>query len=87
VDGPWGSLSKVINPYSTSIVTKTSTPLLDKNGLQVDNQTLAGAVTVELTTDQAEQASHGNSLCFRGERRPTRCWRKRFRDRNTGSGR
>jgi uncharacterized repeat protein (TIGR01451 family) len=65
VTGVWGSLSKVTNPYSTQIVTQSSTPLLDDTGNPVPGQTLAGATTVELTSDQRAQASN-SSLWVQG---------------------
>ena len=34
VNGSWGSLSRVTTPYDTSIVTQTSTPLLNSIGNQ-----------------------------------------------------
>ena len=65
VSGSWGSLSKVTDPYSTSIVTRDSTPALDRNG-DPTGVNLAGAVTVELTSDQASRASSSNSLWVQG---------------------
>lgn len=66
VSGVWGSLSKVTNPYTTSIVTQTSTPLLDDHGDRVGTQTIPGAVTIKLTDAQASQASHASSLWAQG---------------------
>ncbi|HVW46630.1 MAG TPA: hypothetical protein VHA76_06235, partial [Solirubrobacterales bacterium] len=66
VSGKWGSLSKVTGPYSTAIVTQDSTPLLDSHGDPVGAQTVAGAVTVKLTTQQAMQASKSSSLWAQG---------------------
>lgn len=51
----YGSLSKVSNPYSTSVVTESSVPLLDAQG-QSTGQSLAGATTIELTADQIQKA-------------------------------
>jgi uncharacterized repeat protein (TIGR01451 family) len=65
VDGPWGSLSKVLNPYATSIVTQASTPLLDSHGRATGAQ-LPGAVTVALTDDQAKRATTSSSLWVQG---------------------
>lgn len=65
VSGPWGSLSRVLNPYATSIVTQGSTPLLDSQGRATGAQ-LPGAVTVSLTPDQAKRASSANSLWAQG---------------------
>ncbi|HVV90447.1 MAG TPA: hypothetical protein VHB53_08135 [Solirubrobacterales bacterium] len=66
VTGKWGSLSKVTGPYSTSIVTQNSTPLLDEHGDPVGSQTVAGAVTIKLTSQQASQASKSSSLWVQG---------------------
>ena len=65
VTGVWGSLSKVTNAYSTQIVTQDSTPLLNDNAQALPGQTLAGATTVELTSDQRAQASK-SSLWVQG---------------------
>ncbi|HEX3834889.1 MAG TPA: hypothetical protein VHW04_23095, partial [Solirubrobacteraceae bacterium] len=46
--GNWGSLSKVTGPYITSIVTRSSTALLDNRGDPVGSQTIPGAVTIKL---------------------------------------
>jgi hypothetical protein len=66
VTGPWGSLSRVTDPYTTFIQTKVSTPLLNQNGDQIENRTIAGAVTVELTSEQVQQASNPDSLWAQG---------------------
>jgi hypothetical protein len=66
VTGQWGSLSKVTGPYSTSIVTRSSTALLDNRGDPVGSQTVPGAVTVKLTDAQAAQASKSSSLWVQG---------------------
>ena len=65
VTGVWGSLSKVTGAYNTQIVTQNSTPLLDDNATPVPGQTVAGATTVELTSDQRAQASK-SSLWVQG---------------------
>lgn len=65
VDGSWGSLSKVLSPYGTSIVTQSSVPLLDAQG-QDTGQSLPGAVTVALTEDQADRAANSSSLWLQG---------------------
>ena len=49
VTGPWGSLSKVTDPFDTSIVTQQSTPLYDQHHQAIGNQRIAGATTIELT--------------------------------------
>ena len=56
VSGPWGALSRVTNEYSTAIVTRDSTPLLNTNG-RPTGRSIAGAVTVELTDTQFDDAS------------------------------
>ena len=65
VTGPWGSLSIVTDPYGTDVVTQPQTPLLDPNG-RPTGQSLAGAVTIELTQAQLERASRANSLWIQG---------------------
>jgi uncharacterized repeat protein (TIGR01451 family) len=65
VTGPWGSLSKVTSAYNTQIVTQNSTPLLDDNANPVPGQTVAGATTVELSSNQRTQAS-SSSLWVQG---------------------
>ena len=65
VTGPWGALSVVTGPFAGDIVTKTSVPLLDRNGDDT-GQTLAGAVTVPLTADQIALAAKANSLWAQG---------------------
>jgi hypothetical protein len=60
--GPWGALSRVTGPFDTpSIVTQDSVPLLDRNGDQT-GASIAGAVTVALTSRQAQLAATGSSL-------------------------
>jgi uncharacterized repeat protein (TIGR01451 family) len=65
VSGPWGSLSIVTNPYPQSIVTQAQVPLLDYQG-RPTNDSIAGAVTIELTQDQADRAARNNSLWIQG---------------------
>ena len=65
VVGSWGALSIVTNPYSTAIRTLPQTPLLDPNGVPT-GQSIAGAVTIELTKAQLERATRGNSLWIQG---------------------
>ena len=64
VTGPWGSLSIVANPFDTDVVTKASTPLLDRLGSPT-GQEIAGAVTIHLTDAQIQQASK-SSLWVQG---------------------
>jgi hypothetical protein len=67
VTGPWGSLSKVTDPFSRApIVTQTQTPLLNQDGTAVDHQHLAGATTIELTAQEREQASSPDQLWAQG---------------------
>src|SRR5215813_11311974 len=54
--GPWGSLSQVSDPDSTSIVTEASVPLRNDNG-DVTGGRVAGAVTVNLTDAQVNRAA------------------------------
>ena len=65
VSGPWGSLSIVTDPYNTDIVTRAETPLLDDNGTDTGD-TIAGAVTIELTAEQLQRATTANSLWIQG---------------------
>ena len=66
VAGPWGSLSKVTNPYSTSIVTQASTPLYDQHHSPVGSVQIAGATTIELTNAERQQASSPSQLWAQG---------------------
>nr|WP_246345439.1 DUF11 domain-containing protein [Conexibacter arvalis] len=65
VVGPWGALARVVDPFDTRIVTRAATPLLDVAG-QPTGQSLAGAVTIELTREQARRAATGSSLWLQG---------------------
>ncbi len=67
VTGPWGSLSIVTNPFPRApIVTQAQTPLLNQNALPVGKQQLAGAVTIELTSQERDQASQASQLWAQG---------------------
>jgi uncharacterized repeat protein (TIGR01451 family) len=66
VSGPWGSLSKVTDPFDTSIVTKPSTPLYDQHHTQIGDERIAGASTIELTNAEREQASSSGQLWAQG---------------------
>jgi hypothetical protein len=58
VTGPWGSMSRVTNPYRTAILTRRSTPLLDDKGNRlVGAAAIPGAVTLKLTGEQASQTA------------------------------
>jgi uncharacterized repeat protein (TIGR01451 family) len=63
--GPWGALARVLNPYTTSIVTQAAVPLLNAVGNDT-GASLAGAVTVALTPDQADRASKSSGLWLQG---------------------
>ncbi|MDO8189299.1 DUF11 domain-containing protein [Conexibacter sp. JD483] len=65
VTGPWGALSKVTSPFATSIVTRDAIALLDVDGHDT-GETLRGAVTVELTPQQARLAAQGSTLWLQG---------------------
>ncbi len=58
---PPGSLSQVRGNYGTSIITQASTPLLDEFGVPT-GASLAGAVTIELTPEQAARAENKRRL-------------------------
>lgn len=58
VAGPWGSLSIVSNQFPTSVVTKSSVPLLNTQG-QDTGKNLKGATTVTLTGTEADLAARG----------------------------
>ena len=61
VTGVWGSLSNVSNPFGgPAIVTQTSTPLLNQDGVRVGPVRLRGATTVELTDAERQQASNAS---------------------------
>jgi hypothetical protein len=65
VTGPWGALSIVTEPFSTAIVTRAETPLLDSRGSPTGTQ-IAGAVTIALSQTQVDLASRPNSLWLQG---------------------
>ncbi|HEV7493014.1 prealbumin-like fold domain-containing protein [Baekduia sp.] len=60
VTGTWGSLSKVSNPFDTTIRTVAQTPMLDDKGQPVAGASIDGATTFDLTGAQADAASHSN---------------------------
>ena len=66
VTGPWGSLSKVTDPFSSSIVTQDSTPLYDQHHAPIGSQQIAGATTIELTDAERQQASSPSQLWAQG---------------------
>jgi hypothetical protein len=60
--GPWGALSRVTGVFAApTIVTQPTVPLLDQNG-SATSSTIAGAVTVALTPEQAQLASASSAL-------------------------
>jgi uncharacterized repeat protein (TIGR01451 family) len=65
VSGTWGSLSIVTGSFSTSLVTKETTDLLNDQGQKTDDQ-IEGAATIELTPAQADLAAHPDSLWIQG---------------------
>jgi uncharacterized repeat protein (TIGR01451 family) len=65
VTGSWGSLSIVSGAFPTSIVTKSSVPLLNSLG-ENTGSTIAGAVTIRLTDEQVNLASRASSLWAQG---------------------
>lgn len=67
VSGPWGSLSIVTDPFRRApIVTQISTPELDQDGVRVDRQKIAGAVTIQLTKQERQQANSPDQLWTQG---------------------
>ena len=69
--GVWGSLSRVTNPYTdTNITTSATAALYDRyhNRVTVGGEgvDIAGATTLELTSDQREQSSKGQALWLQG---------------------
>jgi hypothetical protein len=65
VNGPWGSLSIVTNPFADSIVTQDSVPLLNATGVDTGRR-LEGAVTLTLSDEQANLASRRSALWLQG---------------------
>ena len=64
--GVWGSLSKVTNPFDTTITTEDSTALLNQNAQQIGSETINGATTTQLTNAEREQAGNSGSLWAQG---------------------
>ncbi len=64
--GVWGSLSRVTDPYDTTITTHATTPLLNQNAQPVDDEMITGAATVELTNAERAQVGGGSSLWMQG---------------------
>lgn len=56
VSGPWGSLARVTDAFDHDIVTRASTPLLNSTGGST-GRSLAGAVTIDLTSAEFGSAS------------------------------
>jgi uncharacterized repeat protein (TIGR01451 family) len=60
-------LSKVTNPFVRApIVTQDQTPLLDDDGLPIKGEQLAGAIPIELSSQERAQASRASSLWAQG---------------------
>ena len=67
VTGSWGSLSKVTGVFPRpAILTQDTTALLDQDGQQIGNATIAGATTIELSPDEVAQASTPDQLWAQG---------------------
>lgn len=67
VKGPWGSLSKITDPFARApIVTQSSTPLYDQYHNRIRGRSVAGAVTIELTRAERKQASQADQLWTQG---------------------
>jgi uncharacterized repeat protein (TIGR01451 family) len=66
VKGTWGSLSIVTNPFSTDITTVASVPDRDNKGRILPGTSIAGATTIELTSEQANLAKKASSLWIQG---------------------
>jgi hypothetical protein len=66
VIGPWGSMSKVTNPFDTSVVTKAATPLFDQYHNRIQGHALKGATTIELTDAEKQAASSSGYLWAQG---------------------
>ena len=64
--GVWGSLSKVTNPFDTTITTEDSTALLNQNAQQIGSETINGATTTQLTNAERQQAGNSGSLWAQG---------------------
>ena len=62
---PWGRLSFVTGPFSPTIVTANSVPLLDSVG-QPTGGTISGATTIALTGEQRELAAQASKLWIQG---------------------
>jgi len=66
VTGVWGALSKVTGPFSPTITTAASVPLLDGAGAAIPGASIGGAVTIELTGQQRELAMSPSKLWIQG---------------------
>ena len=67
VTGPWGSLSKVTDPFSRApIVTEVSTPFYNQHHHRLDHLSIAGATTIQLTREERRQASRRDQLWAQG---------------------
>ena len=85
---PWGRLSYVTGPFSPTIMTQPSVPLLDGLG-QPTGATIYGATTITLTDEQRKLAAQSSKLWIQGgtqdgpdhRRRDLRVRRAALRDR------
>ncbi len=66
VTGPWGSLSVVSSPFATDITTLASIPDRDTMGRVRPGTSIAGATTIELSSEQAKLAAKSSSLWIQG---------------------
>ena len=71
VAGPWGALSIVKNPIPQTVRTQPSVPLLNSHA-QSTGREIQGAVTIELTEQEAGRAGRRNRFWIQGEPPPTR---------------
>ena len=67
VTGSWGSLSKVTGVFPRpAILTQDTTALLDQDGQQIPDETIAGATTIELSSQEVKQAQTPDQLWAQG---------------------
>lgn len=65
VAGPWGALSIVKNPIPQTVRTQPSVPLLNSHA-QSTGREIQGAVTIELTEQEARRAGRHNRFWIQG---------------------
>jgi len=67
VPGVWGSLSKVLDPFSPTIYTQDHVPLRDSSGHPLGGgQQIYGATTITLTAEQRQLATTSSKLWIQG---------------------